>query len=571
MGRKSVVSANYTSFAMIGKIRKLSGDCLAFVDNFRISEKVSGIVGLLVVVLTLLVVMSIQTVRLQNDYRHGLAVSATTAVNIGRVNALIYAIVMESRGIYMSTDPATVKRYADELQRRNRELSNVIDEWEKAADFRNEERFAAFRRRILQFIDFRNELVRRASQISPAAARGWGDNEANRSLRITLNNDIETFEREVDSRAALVADLAGRTQMASWYLALLGLCGLLLAGLNVLMVRRSVTTPLAEISRTTDLIAAGKTDLDIPYDARPDEIGHLARAVRNFRDATSRNQELIRLEMGTARQRDAAMGERDRMNDKYLETKWQLSAALNNMAQGLIMIDAKGKVLTTNRRYRTMYQIPPEIIGADSSLRDLLAYRAEHGMFQGDIDHFMTSILERVAKAKPSVTEVALPDGRLIRVSEEPMAGGGWVATHDDCTERRRAERMLERTERFLATVLESIPQAIVAKDARSLRYLFVNRAAELLMGLPRAQVIGKSIRELFPAESAETIERQDRDALVGNPESELVVRKVSTPKNGERYVAVRRLRVTDQSSETMLISMIEDRTDQVTAAEVEA
>jgi PAS domain S-box-containing protein len=556
---------------MIGKIRRLFGDFAAFIDNFRVSEKISGIVGLLVVVLTLLVVMSIQTVRLQSEYRRGLATSATTAINIGRVNALIYAIVMESRGIYMSTEPATVKRYADELLRRNRELSGVVAEWEKTASFRDEEQFAAFRQRILRFIDFRSELVRRATQISPAAGRSWGDNEANRSLRIALNNDIEAFERELDDRATVVADLADRTQMAAWYLALLGLCGLLLSGLNLFAVRRSVLTPLADIAATTDLIATGKTDLVIPYDARQDEIGQLARAVGNFRDATLRNQELVQLEIGTARQRDAAMGERDRLNDKYLETKWQLSAALHNMAQGLIMIDARGKVLTTNRRYRTMYQLPPEIFEADTTLRDVLAYRAENGMFQGNVDKFVASALERVARGKPSVTEVALPDGRLIRVSEEPMAGGGWVATHEDCTEQRRAERILERTERFLATVLESIPQAIVAKDARNLRYLFVNRAAERFLGLPRAQVVGKSVHELFPAETAEKIERQDREALAGKAESELVVRTVNTPNNGERYVAVRRLRIADQSSESMLINMIEDRTDQAAAAEVAA
>ena len=556
---------------MIGKIRRLFSDCLAFIDNFRVSEKISGIVGLLVVVLTLLVVMSIQTVRLQNDYRRGLAASATAAINIGRVNALIYAIVMESRGIYMSTDQATVKRYSDELLRRNRELSAVVAEWEKTADFRDEARFAAFRERLLRFIDFRNELVRRATQISPAAARGWGDSEANRSLRVALSNDIEAFERELDERAGVVADLAGRTQMASWYLALLGLFGLLLAGLNLLAMRRSVLTPLAEISRTTDLIAAGKTDLDIPYDARADEIGHLARAVRNFRDTTLRNQELIQLEIGTAHQRDVAMGERDRLNDKYLETKWQLSAALNNMAQGVVMIDGKGKVLTTNRRYRTMYQIPPEVIENGASLRDLLAYRAERGMFEGNIDQFMAIVLERIAKGKSSTAEVALPDGRLIRISEEPMAGGGWVATHEDYTEQRRAERVLERTERFLVAVLEGIPQAIVAKDARSLNYLFVNRAAEKLLGLPRAQIIGKSVHDLFPAETAEKIERQEREVLAGKAESERIVHAVQTPNNGVRYVAVRRLRITDQSSETMLINMIEDRTDQVTAAEAAA
>jgi len=556
---------------MIGKIRKLLSDCLDFIDNLRLSEKVSGIVGMLAVVLALLVVMSIQTVRLQSEYRHGLAASAATAINLGRVNALIYAIVMESRGVYMSTEPDTVKRYADELLRRNRELSAVMAEWEKSADFKDDARFEGFRKRILQFIDFRRELARRATQISPAAGRSWGDNDANRSLRVALNRDIEAFEKELDGRAAVVTELADRTRTASWYLAALGLCGLLLGALNLLAVRRAVITPLAEIAKTTDLIAAGKTDLGIPYDNRRDEIGHLARAVRNFRDAISHNQKLIQMELGTARQRDVARGERDRLNDKYLETKWQLSAALNNMPQGLVMIDAKGNVLTTNRRYRAMYELPPEIIVPGCSLRDLLTYRAEHGTFQGNVDAFMASILERVAKGKPAVTELALPDGRLIRISEEPMAGGGWVSTHEDCTERRRAERMLERTEKFLATVLESMPQAIVAKDARTLRYTFVNRAAEVFLGLPRAQVIGKSVWELFPAETAEKIERQDREALAGNRESEHIVRTVSTPNNGMRHVAVRRLRIADQSSENMLINMIEDRTGQAAASGVAA
>jgi PAS domain S-box-containing protein len=553
---------------MIGKIRKLSGDFLDFVDSLRISEKVAGIVGLLVVVLAALVAMSIQTVRLQSEYRHRLATSAATAINIGRVNASIYAIVMESRGVYMSADPPTAKRYADELLRRNRELSAVIADWEKTADFNDEAHFAGFRERILKFIDFRNELARRAIQISPAAARSWGDNEANRSLRTALNNDIEAFEKELDGRALEVAELADRTRTASWYLASLGLCGLLLAALNLFVIRRSVTKPLAEVAKTTDLIAAGKTDLVIPYDQNRDEIGHLARAVRNFRDATSRNQELIRIELGTARQRDTAIGERDRLNDKYLEAKWQLSAALNNMPQGLIMIDGKGKVLTTNRRYRTMYNLPPEIIGPDCSLRDLLAYRAKNGTFKGNIEAWVATILERIAKGKPAVTEMTLPDGRLIRISEEPMDGGGWVSTHEDYTERQRAERTLARAEKFLAAVLEGIPQAIVAKDARTLRYLFVNRAAETLLGLPRAQVIGKSVRELFPAETADKIERQDREVLAGNKESELVVRAVNTPNNGERYVAVRRLRISDQPNELMLINMIEDRTDQLASTE---
>ena len=542
------------------------------VANLRISEKISGIVGLLVLVTTLLVVMSIQTVRLQTQYRSALASSATTAINIGRVNALIYAIVMESRGIYMSTEPGTVKRYAGELLRRNRELAGVIAEWEKAADFSDEAQFPAFKQRILQFIDFRSELARRATEISPAAGRAWGDNDANRSLRTALNDDIEAFAGQLDGRALLVAELADRSKIASWYLALLGLCGLLLTALNVVVVRRSVITPLADIAQATDSIAAGNTDIVIPHATQSDEIGHLARAVRNFRDAADRNRKLEQRETEVSRQRDSALGQRDRLNDKYLETKWRLAGALNNMPQGLVMIDARGKVLMTNGRYRTMYQLPPRFIGPDTTLRDLVAYRAENGLFVGDIDKYVGVILERVALGTPFVTEIALPDGRLIRISEQPMDGGGWVSTHEDFTEQRRAGRILERTERFLVTVLENVPVAIVAKDARTLRYTFVNKAAEKFLGLPRVQIIGKSVRDLFPAETAERIERQDRELLAGNQDSEAVVRTLSTPNNGLRNAVVRRIRIADQAGEShMLLNMIEDVTDQANLADVAA
>ena len=93
-----------------------------------------------------------------------------------------------------------------------------------------------------------------------------------------------------------------------------------------------------------------------------------------------------------------------------------------------------------------------------------------------------------------------------------------------------------------------------------------------VLLGLPRGQIIGKSVRDLFPAETADRIERQDSELLTGNQESEVVIRTVSTPNNGQRTVAVRRLRLADQAGEShMLLNMIEDRTDQANIAGVAA
>lgn len=78
--------------------------------------------------------------------------------------------------------------------------------------------------------------------------------------------------------------------------------------------------------------------------------------------------------------------------------------------------------------------------------------------------------------------------------------------------------------------------------------------------------------RDLFPAETADRIERQNSNLLAGNQESEVVIRTVSTPNNGQRKVVVRRIRITGQAGEShMLLNMIEDRTDQAAAADVAA
>ena len=103
-------------------IRTFCSDLAGEVNSLPVAQKLCGLGALLALVMISLVVISVQSIRLQAEYRQVLASSANAAINIGRVNALIYAIVMESRGVYMSSDNATVKKYADELLRRNEEL-----------------------------------------------------------------------------------------------------------------------------------------------------------------------------------------------------------------------------------------------------------------------------------------------------------------------------------------------------------------------------------------------------------------------------------------------------------------
>ncbi|MBR0952823.1 PAS-domain containing protein [Bradyrhizobium canariense] len=536
-------------------------------DTLSVAEKVYSIAGFLAIVTTFLLVMSIQTVRLQTTYRHMHASSAEAAINVGRINTLIYAIVMESRGIYMSADRGAMKPFADGLVRRIRELAEAVKSMERTVADDDAAQVSSFRQRIAQFIEFRRELVRRGLEISPAAAREWGDNDANRTLRSKLNLDLEALERIYGQRAREADELANENRYAAAYLFALGLAALVFAGLNVVVMRGSVVGALAEITLATDRIAGGDVKSEVPHLGRHDEIGGLARAVQNFRDAVARIFELEELELGTAQARDAAMTERDKFNDKYQAKKWQMSAAISSMPQGLIMLDGKANVVAMNANYRQIYNLP-ETIQAGSTLEEILQHRVKSGLFSGDVAKYLAAVLDRIARREPAAHEIALNDGRIIKIYERPMDGGGWVSVQEDVTELRQRERILERMERFLATIIENVAEGIIAKDARNLRYVFVNRAAEKMIGMSRGEIIGKTARELFSAEAAELIERRDKQLLAQKQQLEPIVDTIDNPARGGRVISARRVQIGGAGEEShMFVTMVEDRTEKMVAA----
>jgi methyl-accepting chemotaxis protein len=214
---------------------------------------------------------------------------------VEQVNGLIYGVVMESRGVYMSPDIATAKRYGDGLMKLNDQIGAVVRAWSAVVRADDAQQFAAFRKRIDQFQEFRRELVRRGVEIGPAAGREWGDNDANRSVRIALNEDIRNLANIYETRSdALLAAMKQIMVESSGILA--GLMGatvmVALAGMTI--IRRTVAWPLSEIARVTQSVAAGQSEVDIPYRHRQDEIGALARSIGVFKDAMRRNSELNR-------------------------------------------------------------------------------------------------------------------------------------------------------------------------------------------------------------------------------------------------------------------------------------
>src|SRR5262249_41101881 len=98
--------------------------------DLSIAAKLYSILALLAVVTLVGAVVSNINNR-QNAYLgEEVAVAARAAEHIERVNALIYAVVMESRGIYMSSDLPTVKKYGEGLLKFNDQIAGVVAEWQ---------------------------------------------------------------------------------------------------------------------------------------------------------------------------------------------------------------------------------------------------------------------------------------------------------------------------------------------------------------------------------------------------------------------------------------------------------
>ena len=117
----------------------------------------------------------------------------------------------------------------------------------------------------------------------------------------------------------------------------------------------------------------------------------------------------------------------------------RLTAALDNMSQGLCMWSAEGRLILCNKRYVQMYNLSLELTRPGVSLRDLLDHRIKVGSFSGSRDQYIADLLTGIAKSK-TITKVHEHEGRFIAISNRPMGDGGWVATHEDVTEQRVAE-----------------------------------------------------------------------------------------------------------------------------------
>jgi methyl-accepting chemotaxis protein len=261
-------------------------------SRLSLAAKLYSIFGIFALLTAAITALSDYNTDRNTDLTAQVSTASRAALNVERINSLVYAVVMESRGIYMSTDPAVVKKYGEGLLKFNAQILEVVKAWEALVQADDAEQFGTFKKRVQQFVEFRAELVRRANEISPAAGREWGDNDANRTVRTALNKDLEALSKVYAERSKRLALRTEENQRLSVVLTCLGGLALLVVVIGVLIIARSIARPLSVITDTIKRVADGEDRVEVPHISRGDEIGSLARAIQIFQEAMERNRKL---------------------------------------------------------------------------------------------------------------------------------------------------------------------------------------------------------------------------------------------------------------------------------------
>jgi len=189
----------------------------------------------------------------------------------------------------------------------------------------------------------------------------------------------------------------------------------------------------------------------------------------------------------------------------------QLDVAMNNMAQGLAMLDPEQRLIICNRRYREMYGHAAEEVRPGTSLRQILEHRFAKGVYPlSDKEAFIDGWTTSFGEVSSRIQE--LSDGRIISVLRRRTGDGGRVITHEDITERQQLHtrleeqncRLVQQEERLrtqnlqLDAALNNMLQGLALFDA-DLRLVLCNKRYALMYGLSPEQVLpGASLRSII-------------------------------------------------------------------------
>ncbi|WP_425450159.1 hybrid sensor histidine kinase/response regulator [Virgifigura deserti] len=211
-----------------------------------------------------------------------------------------------------------------------------------------------------------------------------------------------------------------------------------------------------------------------------------------------------------------------------------LQSTLENVRQGISVFDKNLRLVSWNRRFRDLLDLPADLGRVGVPLEEIVRFNAQRGEYgPGRVDDLVAQRLASFVDSVDTIFERRRPNGTVLEIRTNPMPGGGYVTTYSDITERVRAaaelaaanenleQRVHERTAELTALNAELSDANAAAEEANLDKTRFLAAAShDLLQPLNAARLYVSSLIERF-ARNAGHADGPER-ALVRNVDASL-------------------------------------------------
>ncbi|MBN9471938.1 MAG: HAMP domain-containing protein [Bosea sp.] len=267
--------------------------------------KILAMLGIIAIGAVLSAGLALYALSRSQDLNHRSDVQGEITLLTERINTQVFAVVMDSRGIYMSKDAKEAEPFAKTKEARFPVMRKLAADLVARVPAAEREAALKVQKSIDEFIAFRAETIRLGREVSPAAADEQGNTDLNRANRRALNDNLVAFAKRNEAVGdALAEEAASFTRQVQWILPVL-LFSTLIASFAAAMLfaQRSITRPLLDLGQAMDRVTAGDTQIEVPHTKRGDEIGAMARALAVLRQSTEQVALLQAQERAAAEER----------------------------------------------------------------------------------------------------------------------------------------------------------------------------------------------------------------------------------------------------------------------------
>jgi methyl-accepting chemotaxis protein len=318
-----------------------------------------------------------------------------------RINGLVNAAVMESRGIYMSQTATGAERFVPLLLQNLVEIEILMSEWRHLLDDQDRADFENVATQIEQFVIFRREIARLGRDGATATARIHGDDDANRSNRQALNAALKRVAGSNERRSMTIDAGLDAMQRSTVHLQI-GISTLAILsglGLALLLVHRRVARPLRALANAMHRLARAEPVTEIPRAHRQDEIGDMARSVEVFRDNALARAELEAAAAGVEASRAARQ---QRIAEIVAAFDARLADALQTVDAGAQTLENASRAVSDIASQRTV-----QIGGARSASQDASDKVQHVAISAEELSGSIAEIAARVTQASAMVSSAA--------------------------------------------------------------------------------------------------------------------------------------------------------------------